>query len=140
MNSRLGFHDSLVALIVDARTPLATHSHRGATPTLSRTLSADLSEPGGYPSRPGRSLTNWKPKRPLMQRWPSVTLESSGDITFTTSASWTTRSSEQPTPQYGQIVLVTVWVDSSQVPSARMSCSDLNISAPVGQTPMQLPQ
>jgi hypothetical protein len=25
-------------------------------------------------------------------------------------------------------------------PACRMSCSDLNISAPVGQTPMQLPQ
>ena len=46
----------------------------------------------------------------------------------------------QPTPQYGQIVSVTVWALSSHVPAARMSCSDLNISAPVGQTPMQLPQ
>ena len=46
----------------------------------------------------------------------------------------------QPTPQYGQIVSVTVWADSSQVPASRMSYSDLNISAPVGQTPMQLPQ
>ena len=33
-----------------------------------------------------------------------------------------------------------VCADSSQVPAARMSCSLLNISAPVGQTPMQLPQ
>ena len=30
--------------------------------------------------------------------------------------------------------------DSSQVPAARMSCSRLNMRAPVGQTPMQLPQ
>ena len=46
----------------------------------------------------------------------------------------------QPTPQYGQIVSVTVCFDSSHVPACRMSYSDLNISAPVGQTPMQLPQ
>jgi len=45
-----------------------------------------------------------------------------------------------PTPQYGQMVVVTVCRDSSQVPAWRMSCSLLNISAPVGQTPMQLPQ
>ena len=29
---------------------------------------------------------------------------------------------------------------SSQVPALRMSCSLLNMSAPVGHTPMQLPQ
>ena len=46
----------------------------------------------------------------------------------------------QPTPQYGQIVSVTVWAASSQVPASRISCSRRNISAPVGQTPMQLPQ
>jgi hypothetical protein len=75
-----------------------------------------------------------------MQRWPSVTDESIGELTVTISLSWTWRSSTQPTPQYGQIVSVTVWADSSHVPAARMSCSLLNISAPVGQTPMQLPQ
>ena len=37
-------------------------------------------------------------------------------------------------------VEVTVWPDSSQVPAARMSNSLLNIRAPVGHTPMQLPQ
>src|SRR6059036_929299 len=46
----------------------------------------------------------------------------------------------QPTPQYGHTVSVTVCRDSSHVPAARMSCSLLNISAPVGHTPMQLPQ
>lgn len=38
------------------------------------------------------------------------------------------------------MVSVTVCLDSSQVPACRMSYSDLNISAPVGHTPMQLPQ
>ena len=46
----------------------------------------------------------------------------------------------QPTPQYGQIVSVTVCASGAQVPASRMSNSDLNIRAPVGQTPMQLPQ
>src|SRR3990170_917220 len=75
-----------------------------------------------------------------MHRCPSVTDESIGEVTFTIVLSWTWRSRAQPTPQYGQIVSVIVWADSSQVPSARMSYSDLNIRAPVGQTPMQLPQ
>ena len=46
----------------------------------------------------------------------------------------------QPTPQYGQMVSTTVWADSSQVPASRISNSERNISAPVGQTLMQLPQ
>ena len=46
----------------------------------------------------------------------------------------------QPTPQYGQIVSVSVCADSSQSPDSRRSCSLLNMSAPVGQTPMQFPQ
>jgi hypothetical protein len=95
---------------------------------------------GGPPERGPRFWTNWKPTRPLMQRWPSVTDESSGESTLTIVLSWTWRLSAQPTPHYGQIVSVTVWALSSQVPVARMSNSDLNISAPVGQTPMQLPQ
>jgi len=37
-------------------------------------------------------------------------------------------------------VFVTVCRSSSHVPAIRMSCSLVNISAPVGQTPMQLPQ
>ncbi len=65
---------------------------------------------------------------------------SDGDVTFTIVLSCTWSSSSQPTPQYGQIVFVTACCSSSQVPAARMSCSLLNISAPVGQTPMQLPQ
>src|SRR5688500_19961571 len=75
-----------------------------------------------------------------MQRWPLVTEWSSGDDTLTISLSWTWTSSSHPTPQYGQIVFVTVCSSSSQVPAARMSCSDLNINAPVGHTPMQFPQ
>ena len=47
----------------------------------------------------GRSFTNSNPNRPLMQRWPSVTDESSGEVTFTIVLSWTCRSSVQPTPQ-----------------------------------------
>jgi hypothetical protein len=35
---------------------------------------------------------------------------------------------------------VTVCRDSSQVPASRISCSLVNISAPVGHTPMQFPQ
>ena len=66
--------------------------------------------------------------------------ESSGEVTFTIALSWTWSVSVQPTPQYGQIVSVGVCAASSQVPAARMSCSERNISAPVGQTPMQLPQ
>src|SRR5690349_7062628 len=75
-----------------------------------------------------------------MHRWPSVTEESIGEVAFTIRLSWTCRSIAQPTPQYGQIVEVTVCAGSSHLPASRMSRSDLNISAPVGQTPMQLPQ
>ena len=56
------------------------------------------------PAAAARS-TNSKPKRPLMHRWPSVTDESSGEVTFTIRLSWTCRSTAQPTPQYGQIVV-----------------------------------
>ena len=47
--------------------------------------------PGRRPSgRGGRLLTNSKPKRPLMHRWPSVTDESVGEVTLTirSSCSW----------------------------------------------------
>ena len=98
----------------------------------------DPARPVRYPA--GRSWTDWNPKRPLMHRWPSVIDASIGDVTLTTESSCTCRVSVQPTPQYGQIVSVVAWADSSQVPAARMSCSERNISAPVGQTPMQLPQ
>ena len=46
----------------------------------------------------------------------------------------------QPTPQKAQIVSVSVWRDSSHSPASRSSYSETGISAPVGQTPMQLPQ
>ena len=69
-----------------------------------------------------------------------VTVESDGEVTLTMVSSWAWRVSVHPTPQYGQMVSVTVWADSSQVPATRMSNSDVNIRAPVGHTPMQLPQ
>ena len=65
---------------------------------------------------------------------------SSGDVTFTMSLSCTCSSRLHPTPQYEQIVSVTVWAASSHVPAWRMSYSLLNMSAPVGQTAMQFPQ
>ncbi len=99
-----------------------------------------LEEPRRGRPRADRSCTNWNPKRPLMQRWPSVIEESSGEVTFTTELSWTWRVRVQPTPQYGQIVSVSACAASFQVPAARISCSERNIRAPVGQTPMQLPQ
>src|SRR5687768_4119607 len=87
-----------------------------------------------------RFWTNCHPNRPLMHRCPLVTSWSIGDMTRTMLLSCTCSSSVQPTPQYGQMVSVTVCFDSSHVPSWRMSYSDLNMSAPVGHTPMQLPQ
>ena len=65
---------------------------------------------------------------------------SSGEVTFTIAPSWTWSVSVQPTPQYGQIVSVLACAASSQVPATRISCSERNMRAPVGQTPMQLPQ
>src|SRR5713226_9391404 len=65
---------------------------------------------------------------------------SSGEVTLTIRLSWTCRLSVQPTPQYGQIVSVFVWAASFHVPASRISYSDRNMRAPVGQTPMQLPQ
>ena len=54
----------------------------------------------GVDQPPGvRLWTKSKPKRPLTHRWPSVTDESSGEVTFTISLSWTCRLRVQPTPQ-----------------------------------------
>src|SRR5882757_8132971 len=75
-----------------------------------------------------------------MHRCPCVTDTSIGDVTFTMRLSCTCSVSVQPTPQYEQIVSVCVCLVSSQVPAFRMSCSLLNINAPVGHTPMQFPQ
>src|SRR5262245_7268373 len=75
-----------------------------------------------------------------MHRLPDVMEWSDGDVTLTIWLSCTCRVSVQPTPQYGQMVSVRCWLASFQVPSPRMSCSVLNISAPVGHTAMQLPQ
>src|SRR5664279_5642676 len=75
-----------------------------------------------------------------MQRFPSVMDTSKGDVTFTISLSCTCSVSVQPTPQYGQIVSTCACFDSSHEPSARLVCSLVNISAPVGHTAMQLPQ
>src|SRR5262245_22179641 len=67
-------------------------------------------------------------------------LWSSGEVTRTMRPSWACTVRLQPTPQYPQIVSTLVWRDSSQAPACRISYSDLNISAPVGHTPIQLPQ
>ena len=51
--------------------------------------------PGSLRLRPsGRLLTNSKPKRPLMQRWPSVTDESDGEVTLTMRSSWAWSSTD----------------------------------------------
>ena len=75
-----------------------------------------------------------------MQRCPWVTEWSDGDVTFTMRSSWVCNSRLQPTPQKEQMVVVTSWASSFYVPARRMSCSVLKARAPVGQTPMQLPQ
>src|ERR1051326_8607185 len=75
-----------------------------------------------------------------MQRLPWVTSWSSGEVTFTIFPSCSCTVKLQPTPQYGQMVVVCSCRDSFHVPACRMSYSLLNISAPVGHTPMQLPQ
>src|SRR4051794_21761712 len=75
-----------------------------------------------------------------MQRLPRVMSWSSGEVTLTISLSCTWSVRLQPTPQYGQMVSVCVCWDSSQRAASRSSCSEANISAPVGQTAMQLPQ
>src|SRR5690242_9183277 len=54
--------------------------------------------------------------------------------------SWTCSSRLQPTPQYEQMVVVTVCLDSSHSPAWRSLYSLAGMSAPVGHTPMQLPQ
>jgi hypothetical protein len=43
--------------------------------------------------------TNWKPKRPLMQRCPLVTEDSTGEPTFTIALSCTCSVTAHPTPQ-----------------------------------------
>src|SRR4051794_17448485 len=68
----------------------------------SRASSGDGGAPSGSSDggRPPRSfLTNWKPKRPLMQRLLEVTGWSSGDVTLTISLSCSCSSRLQPTPQ-----------------------------------------
>src|SRR5438105_1708093 len=75
-----------------------------------------------------------------MQRLPSVTSWSCGDVTLTISLSCTCSSSVHPTPQYGHTVDTTASPPGSHVPAARLSYSAFDISAPVGQTAMQLPQ
>ena len=69
-----------------------------------------------------------------------MTSWSSGLVTFTIALSCTCSSRLQPTPQYGQIVCVTACSSGFHSPASRSSCSLRNISAPVGQTAMQLPQ
>src|SRR3954468_10474938 len=75
-----------------------------------------------------------------MQRLPSVTSWSKGEVTLRISLSCTCRLTLQPTPQYPHTVVTCFWRASSQVPSRLLSYSILSISAPVGQTAMQFPQ
>src|SRR3954471_13110254 len=75
-----------------------------------------------------------------MQRLPWVTGLSCGEVTFTISLSCTCRVRLQPTPQYAHTVVARVCADSSQVPAARMSNSDLKDRGPGGHTSTQLPQ
>ena len=75
-----------------------------------------------------------------MQRLPWVTEWSCGEPALTITSSCTVSDRVQPTPQNGQIVSVVCCAPSSQVPAERMSNSVLAMSAPVGQTSMQLPQ
>src|SRR6185369_2648400 len=103
---------------------------------------------GGGPARggadgvqpPGRFWTCWKPNRPLMHRCPCVTEWSDGLETLTICPCCTCSSRLQPTPQNEQIVVVTVSCSGSHCPASRSSCSRTDLSAPVGHTPMQLPQ
>src|SRR5207237_9419389 len=74
------------------------------------------------------------------QRWASATCWWCGEVTATISFSCTCSASLQPTPQYGQTVETTGSPAGSQVPATRLSYSAFDISAPVGQTAMQLPQ
>ena len=88
----------------------------------------------------GSTWTNSNPKRPFTHRCPLVTDDSMGEVTFTIRLSWTWSDRVQPTPQYGQIVSVTVCASGAHVSASRISCSERNMRAPVGHTPMQLPQ
>lgn len=76
----------------------------------------------------------------LKQRLPWVTGLPCGEVTLTISVSCTWSVTLQPTPQYAQMVVVSVRACSSQVSAARISNSVLKESAPVGHTSMQLPQ
>jgi hypothetical protein len=102
--------------------------------------------PGRAPRRSvssARSPSSWTysyPNRPFTHRWPSVTEWSWGEVTLTIRLSCTCSSRLQPTPQYEQIVVVTVCRSGSHISASRSSCSERNMSAPVGHTPMQLPQ
>jgi FdhD/NarQ family len=60
-----------------------------------------------------RRWTNSKPNRPFTRRWPWLTSWSKGEVTFTIRLSCTCSSRLQPTPQYGQMVVVTVGLDPS---------------------------
>src|SRR5256885_17081486 len=86
------------------------------------------------PPSVGPFCTNCHPNRPFTHKLPTVIELSSGDVAFTITLSCTCSVSVHPTPQYGQIVSVSVCLDSSHVPAPSMSCSGFAINAPVGQT------
>ena len=54
-----------------------------------RASAARLRLTASQPAPSPRFCTNWKPNRPLMQRWPSVTSMSSGEVTLTIALSCT---------------------------------------------------
>lgn len=66
--------------------------------------------------------------------WPE------GEVTLTICPCCTWSSRLQPTPQNEQIVVVTVSCSGSYSSASSSSCSRTDLSAPVGHTPMQLPQ
>src|SRR5207237_6337265 len=128
------------ALLLQGLLPVAAGQAGGRRPRTGLRARLDGADAEGTAARHALDCTCWKPKRPLMQRFPRVTSWSSGEVTLTMSLSCTCSSRLQPTPQYGHTVSVTVCRDSSHSPACRSSCSVVNMSAPVGHTAMQLPQ
>ena len=130
------FGMTLVGFLRGSRFNIYTHAERI---TSNRTGQAPVSVP---PSRiSARFCTNWKPNRPLTQRLPLVTSWSSGEVTLTIVVVLDVQRQIAADAAVGaDRVASASGADSSQVPAARWSCSLLNMSAPVGQTAMQLPQ
>ena len=92
--------------VLDGRLPVPVEQRLGlAHPARPAAGENDRARPACQPG--SRACTCWKPKRPLMQRFPRVTSWSSGLVTLTIVLSCTCSSRLQPTPQYGHTVVVT---------------------------------